>query len=627
MSKELEIGTLLLNKYRLEAKLGQGGFGSVYLATDILLGRKVAIKTLSQTQTSLDAQRGEGTFEIYLARFQREAMVSAFFTRNPNIIGVYGLEQDRDNYYLILEYVDGGALTELLQSTAEPLPLSQACAIALDLCNALSEIHRHPADIVHRDLKPANVLLRKDGQALIADFGIAQLGQESARTDYPTLGHPGSPAYKSPEQATVNTYLTPASDLYSLGLILYEMVTGRVYARIKQLPPSQLNPQIPQWLDQIIIKLLQENPAQRYQRAGEVSDSIRAGLGASSGWQNQPQINGWGQPAGFTSPYYSPTEPTASLSQASLTAAAWESPGGSPLLTEPYRPDLPLVETERKKATRPFLVLGLLSMIVLVMVVGVLTLTRKQSIEVTEVSAATATPRTSLFGSTNTAVATPTIAATFTVAPTKTTVRPTPTRAVTPVPTPATASPETIAIVDKFDQRKKQAAGPEKGTLKQQTNGDLGELAAKGNLRDFVADVKFTNAVSPYIDIAQDWDYGFIFRSTSDKFYHLFVTYRQEWGLTLYETIDGRTKSTKVASGKLSNLDVSEKASNRLMVYASGGEGYFYINQQYVATLNLSAHQVSGEVEIVTGANTNQINGKLSPTIVPFENFTVYSLE
>src|SRR5690349_14130115 len=115
MSKELEIGTLLLNKYRLEAKLGQGGFGSVYQATDVLLGRRVAIKTLSQSQTSLDAQRGAGTFEIYLSRFQREAMVSAFFTRNPNIMLVYGLEQDHDNYYLILEYIDGGSLTELLQ--------------------------------------------------------------------------------------------------------------------------------------------------------------------------------------------------------------------------------------------------------------------------------------------------------------------------------------------------------------------------------------------------------------------------------------------------------------------------------------------------------------------------------
>ncbi|MEI6044532.1 MAG: serine hydrolase [Chloroflexota bacterium] len=277
MGKQIEVGAILLGKYRIEATLGQGGFGLVYKATDILLSRTVAIKTLSQSQTTLEDRLGEGTFDSYLARFRREATVSAFFTQNRNIITVYGLEQDDENFYLVLEYLEGGSLADLLKNSPL-LPIKQACQIVLDICNALTEIHQHPMDIVHRDLKPGNILLRKNGQAVVADFGIAQVGQESERTTYANQRHPGSPAYKSPEQAGGYNYLTPASDLYSLGLILYQMVTGRLYAKVRKFPTNQFNGQIPNWLDEVLFKLLQEKPEERYQEAEEIAKIIQAGL-------------------------------------------------------------------------------------------------------------------------------------------------------------------------------------------------------------------------------------------------------------------------------------------------------------------------------------------------------------
>lgn len=266
-------GTVLLNKYRIEDVIGKGGFGAVYKATDLKLRRSVAIKMLLHGETSLDDRYGIGTYEEFIRRFEREAEISSYFTQNPHIITVYGLEQDAENnYYLILEYLEGGSLGELLKRTNQPLPLERVYTIGKDICLALEDIHNHPADIVHRDLKPANILLRANGQALVADFGVAQIGRDSHRTELHQTNsrHPGSPPYKSPEQENSYNYLSPASDLYTLGLILYEMATGKLYRKVQIMPPSQLNPAVPYVLDAIIEKLLRANPLERYRQASDL---------------------------------------------------------------------------------------------------------------------------------------------------------------------------------------------------------------------------------------------------------------------------------------------------------------------------------------------------------------------
>lgn len=273
MNTQLEAGTILLNKYRVEAPIGQGGFGVVYRATDILLKRTLAIKTLVHDKTDPTQSTDEAVFAEFLDRFRREAEVSSYFTANPNIITVYGLEQDRrQNYYLLLEYLDGGSLDNIIHEQGH-LSVEQTCAIALDLCHALIDIHNHPADIVHRDIKPSNVLLRAKGMAVLADFGIAQVGHDSHRTIMgdvtQPMRHPGSGPYRSPEQADRYDYLTPASDLYSLGLVIYEMLTGRMYAKLPKMPPSQVNREIPPWLDRVIAKLLQKRVEDRYHQAEE----------------------------------------------------------------------------------------------------------------------------------------------------------------------------------------------------------------------------------------------------------------------------------------------------------------------------------------------------------------------
>jgi serine/threonine protein kinase/DNA-binding CsgD family transcriptional regulator len=283
MSKEFAPNTIIANKYHIEQEIGKGGLGSVYLATDLRLKRKVALKTLLHNRDSFDAQYGKGTFEQYLNRFEQEATISSYFTANPNIITVYGLEQDEQgNFYLIMEYLEGGSLAELLRRESR-LPVERACEIALDICYALSEIHRHASDIVHRDLKPSNILLRKSGQAVVADFGIAQVGHASRRAEGNGTRHPGSPPYMSPEQQSQSDYLAPASDLYALGLLLYEMLTGRMYAKTWRLPPSLENKQIPLWLDKLVAQLLERQPSRRLQQAEEIAALLKSGLAAGTG--------------------------------------------------------------------------------------------------------------------------------------------------------------------------------------------------------------------------------------------------------------------------------------------------------------------------------------------------------
>jgi serine/threonine protein kinase/tetratricopeptide (TPR) repeat protein len=281
----MEIGSILFGKYRIENEIGKGGFGSVYKASDIRLHRPAAIKTLLYGQTSFDQRYGEGYYRQYVTRFEREAKLSGYFTGNPNVVTVYGLEQDdEDNFYLILEYLENGSLDNLIKQHGK-MPVVRACDIALDICRGLSAIHNHPTDIVHRDLKPSNILLRPNGVAAIADFGIAQVGHESERSNMRGMdgtGHPGSRPYMSPEQRNSLDYLTPASDLYSLGLVIYEMLTGVTFAKYKKLPPSAENPAIPVWLDQIILKLLETEPENRYQKAEEVARAIHNGLTGGS---------------------------------------------------------------------------------------------------------------------------------------------------------------------------------------------------------------------------------------------------------------------------------------------------------------------------------------------------------
>ena len=263
-------------RIRIEAVIGEGAFGVVYRAWDETLSRRVAVKALRRDAPGM----GSTTFGKYVDRFRREARVQAQFT-HPHIVHVYRLVEQGDALYLVMEFVDGPNLRDALAQRG-PLPLEEAVQLTLDLLDALVAVHTHKWDIVHRDIKPSNVLVA-DGRAKLTDFGLAQLASESSRS---VLGgnHPGTPLYMSPEQERTVAYLKPASDLYSVGCVLFELLTGRPYKQVDDDPNAllRLRPDALPALAQMLQRATAEDPAQRYRRAAEFAAALRA-------WQRELQ--------------------------------------------------------------------------------------------------------------------------------------------------------------------------------------------------------------------------------------------------------------------------------------------------------------------------------------------------
>ncbi len=255
---------LLGGKYRVERVVGEGSFGRVYLAVDTRLRRNVAIKELLASRAS-----DRDLYARSLERFQREAR-AAGVTQHPNIVTVHELATDADdNYYLVMEYVDGTDLRALLTQIGQ-LPVERAVSVSLDISRALEAVHEQ--DIVHRDIKPANIMLTRKGVAKLTDFGIAQVGNESMRTQI-VSGHPGTPLYMSPEQSSGSGYIDGRSDLYSLGLVMYEMLAGEPFGRRRR-PLAAVRPEVSQSLVAIVERLMRERAEDRYQQAADVVQAL-----------------------------------------------------------------------------------------------------------------------------------------------------------------------------------------------------------------------------------------------------------------------------------------------------------------------------------------------------------------
>ncbi|BAD40338.1 Stk1 family PASTA domain-containing Ser/Thr kinase [Symbiobacterium thermophilum] len=265
------IGTILGNRYRIEERIGGGGMAVVFRATDLQLGREVAVKTL----------RGQfGADDEFVRRFRREAHNAASLS-HPNIVQTYDVGEDGGVHYIVMELVTGKTLKALIQEQG-PLPPGDAARIGIAIADALA--HAHAQGIVHRDIKPHNILLGQDGRVKVADFGIARAVTTDTLTR--TGSWMGSAHYFSPEQADGQP-ASAKSDLYSLGVVLYEMVTGTVpfqgespitvalkHLRERVDPPSHLNPEVPVELDEIILRAMEKEPEDRFDSAVEMRDAL-----------------------------------------------------------------------------------------------------------------------------------------------------------------------------------------------------------------------------------------------------------------------------------------------------------------------------------------------------------------
>lgn len=279
------IGQVLGGRYEVLDRIGGGGMALVYKAHDILLNRKVAIKFL-RPQYVHD--------EEFIFRFRREAQSAASLS-HPNVVSIYDVGQKDDTYYIVMEFIEGMTLNDLIKDKA-PMQVEEAVNIAGQICDALD--HAHSNQIIHRDIKPHNILIGNNGRVKVTDFGIALAGTNSSITQ--TGSVVGSVHYFSPEHAK-GTAAGAKSDLYSLGIVLYQMLTGRlpfsgespVSVALKHLQenveePRKLNPLIPQSVENIILKVMRKNPDERYQSAKEMLQDLETCLRPER--RNEPKL-------------------------------------------------------------------------------------------------------------------------------------------------------------------------------------------------------------------------------------------------------------------------------------------------------------------------------------------------
>jgi serine/threonine-protein kinase len=272
---------LLGGRYELDGVVGRGGMAEVYRARDLRLDRIVAVKTLRE-----DLARDQ-TFQ---ARFRREAQ-SAASLNHPSIVAVYDTGEDNSGTshvpFIVMEFVDGRTIRDLLRDDRRLLP-ERALEITDGVLRALDYSHRN--GIVHRDIKPGNVMLNRQGEIKVMDFGIARATSDTQATMTQTAQVIGTAQYLSPEQAR-GERVDARSDLYSVGCLLYELLTGRppftgdspvaiAYQHVREnpIPPSRIDPSLPDWADPIVLRAMAKDPADRYQSAGEMRNDIQRAL-------------------------------------------------------------------------------------------------------------------------------------------------------------------------------------------------------------------------------------------------------------------------------------------------------------------------------------------------------------
>ncbi len=262
-----------IDSYRIESVIGRGGMGIVYKATDVALDKEVVLKMIDPRLVQ---------DKTFLKRFLTEPKLQAKL-ESPYIVQVYAFRQTQQGLFIVMEYVDGGTLSQMIKEKG-PLPVAQALSIFRKILLAIDTAHQ--AGIIHRDIKPRNVLISRKGDVKVTDFGLAKLQRATEATV--TMTAAGTLNYMPPEQIRGLVHVDHRSDIYSLGMTLYEMLAGRVpfpkdateYMVLKMImeeplpPPTEFNPAIPQALSDIVMKALEKEPDRRYQSIPEMMEAL-----------------------------------------------------------------------------------------------------------------------------------------------------------------------------------------------------------------------------------------------------------------------------------------------------------------------------------------------------------------
>ena len=364
------LGVVLEERYKVDAFLSRGGMGAVYRGTDQRLGRSVAVKFLDERFNS---------DKDVVSRFHREAL-SAAALEHPNIIPIYGVGERQSFHYFVMKFVEGKTVTQLVQDRGR-LPLREALGITLQVCEGLEHIHSR--GYVHRDVKPTNVMLDARGHVYILDFGILrETTSELTQTGFVA----GTPEYMSPEQARSAKGTDARSDVYSLGVMVFEMLAGRrpfkadsafdlLLKHVSEPPPTvtSMVPDLPPVCDDIVLRALEKDPAHRFQSAAAMGDAVRIALAlveSGAAWEAPRTHNapGGGTPTGGSGPGARPrSTPQSGADARSDVHATFVRGEATPLHTD-------LFESSSKRRRRALMVTAVA--LVVGAVVATLVLTR-----------------------------------------------------------------------------------------------------------------------------------------------------------------------------------------------------------------------------------------------------------
>lgn len=622
-----------IGRYQVKSKLGRGGMATIFLAYDPMFERDVAIKVLPPEFLHDPSFRG---------RFEREAKTIATL-EHPAIAPVYDFGEDNGQPYLVMRYMRGGSLEDRLERGAIAIP--EATKILERIGSALD--HSHKNGIVHRDLKPANILFDEYGDAFLADFGIVKLTESTSNLT--GAGIIGTPAYMSPEQIHGEKSVDGRSDIYALGVILFEMLTGQMPYRADTpaklmmahvLNPTprilEVRPDLPAHCNDVISKAMAKDRDERFGTAREMANVL------TTGSMPRPVIPTPAPAADATiiqsrptpqPPTPAPAPPPPEKKRNILLPAI----GGIIALiiccglavfavtqfnsiTQQANDDataaaLAQITTEGATATEPSP-----------------DTTPEPEVEPTPAddTNATATQSAAL---TLTAEAQANQEATRSAEQTTTAEAQQATAQAQDLADSATASAvasATAAVLEADAALAEEGLlaiseiketqpihGPESGELLHEEDGFIKTLYIEPNLQDFVAEVTF---ITPYL--ATDsigWDVGFMFRDLdADDQYRLTILSSGFWELTDWFDDD----FIIVQEGELDNLNTASKSVNTITLYAEGPTGYFYLNNQFIAQLDLSERLESGGLAVGTGFFLdNEIVGESTQ----FNGFTVWA--
>jgi serine/threonine-protein kinase len=609
-----------IDRYEIIEELGRGGMATVYKARDPLFEREVAIKVLPP-ELSRDAQ--------FRSRFIREARTIAAL-EHPSIVPVYDYGESYDQPYLVMRYMTGGSLTDLLHQG--PLSLTQTSKILQRISLALDAAHQK--GIIHRDLKPGNILFDQYGEAYLADFGIVHLASSSeALTATGSLV--GTPSYMSPEQVHSDKELDGRSDIYALGVILFQMLTGDVpYAAdtpVKTMMQHVMEP-IPRILerrpdlapqfDTIITKAMAKDREDRFATGSDLSTALDTLINQAGPAADNPP-----PPVQPAAPPPDPTpipDPVRAQPIQTLPPPAQSAPARSmPAPPAPPPQIQPQPGGGGRRMSRAFGVgIGLLVVICLGVVGGgiwvatnLIPTSRTETViedfppvvtaAVEEIDPAATETAVALIATRDQQALDATAAAE--IPPTATAVPPTNTPAAgqtadllatrQALEAAATAAATDVEIVRPVSKLK-PIFGPSSGDMPHDVeNTFLESVYADPSPADFIASATFAN---PFVG---SWDFGLIFRQLdADNEMRLVVHSDGFWNLNNR----GANEDVFVEEGDINDiLDVNEGEQNELILAAIGEQGYFFLNGRFIATLDLSDRTTAGNLAVATGFYTD----------------------